>query len=141
MDDVPGVGRKYQIKEVKDGYARNLLLPQGLAIIADPAKVKHLETLAKQAQDIEAKKGETLEAALVMLNDRNLVLKAKANESGSLFAAIRAVDVAKFLQSRGVEVMASAVQLAEPIKSTGVHEVTIKSGKVAGSVKLTVEAA
>ncbi len=125
-EDIKNVGWLGDIVEVNPGYARNYLLPQGLAAIATEANVKVLakEKAKRAEQRIHQRK--RLEQAAVAVDGAEAVLAAKANEQGHLFGSIAARDIAGNLREQGFEVADEIVQLPENIKQVGTTQVTLK---------------
>jgi large subunit ribosomal protein L9 len=124
--DVPKVGKKNEIKEVADGYARNFLLPRGLAKAANDSALKQLE--AEQAQaliEAETDLAKTQEA-VAALDGNEFEIAAKMGDEGKLYGSITAAKIARALQEKGVEVKKNQIKLAAPIKETGEHDVTLE---------------
>jgi len=138
LKDVPGQGKKGEIKEVSDGYARNFLLPKGFVKIADAASVN----AAKQAKDAEAHHKAVAKAEAVELAKRieavKLTVPVKAGESGKLFGALNTQSIADALKAQGIELDKRLIVLNEPIKLAGVYTLTVKPYAEV-SAKLTVE--
>ena len=113
--------------EVADGYARNFLLPRGLAIKASKGAVKQAESL-RRAHDQRVAKGRAeAEALAARLTASPLVVTARAGEEGKLFGSITASDLAEEIErSSGVTVDRRDVELPEPIRSVGAHDVRVK---------------
>jgi len=113
--------------EVADGYARNYLLPRGLAIRASKGTLKHAESL-RRAHDQRVAKGRAeAEALAARLTATPLVLTARAGEEGKLFGSITAADLAEEIErSSGVEIDRRDVELPEPIRSSGAHDVWVR---------------
>ena len=125
-EDVERLGWLGDILEVKDGYARNYLLPQGLAIVPSEANIK---ALAKdKSKHTEARKSsrEKLEQTAQATEGAEAVIAAKANKQGHLFGSVTQRDIAQNLRAQGFEVADEMVHLAEPIKEVGTHELTVK---------------
>ncbi len=139
LKDVKGTAKKGEIREVSDGYARNFLLPKGVAKEASAVNVNELNQQEK-AKEINAQREEE---AAVSLGDRikdiKLTIYTKAGEGGRLFGAITSKDIADQLHKQAsVEVDKRKISLNEPIKTLGATEVEIKlHPKVA--IKVTVE--
>jgi large subunit ribosomal protein L9 len=133
LKDVPKVGKKYDVKNVADGYAQNLLIPRGLAQIATADAVKRVELL--KANDMTQKKiqDELLVKNLEIIKNLTLNLKERANEKGSLFAGItKEMLVAEILKATRLNLDPESIVLNKPIKEVGEHKVTITaSGKKA----------
>jgi large subunit ribosomal protein L9 len=123
---VPGKGDKDQVKEISDGYARNFLIPRGLAAAATPEKLKHLEA-AKQVN--EAKEAETtnrLRSIARTIEARKLQFFLKSDEHGSVFGSVNKESILKALRSHGLTSHDRAdLDLKYPIKDFGDHEVVV----------------
>ncbi len=126
FEDVKPLGWLGDIVEVNDGYARNYLLPQGLAKVATESNVRAIaDAKARRAeQRIHGKK--RLQEAARKVEGAEAVLAAKANEQGVLFGSIAAEAIAKNLRGQGFEVADEVVQLTTHIKEVGTHAVTLK---------------
>ncbi len=124
--DVKRLGWLGDVVEVSTGYARNYLLPQGLAKVATEANIGSLTK--EKAKRVEARKSERcrLEEAASSAEGAEAVVAAKANEQGVLFGSVGAGDIAGNLREQGFEVADEFVQLAENIKQVGTHSVSLK---------------
>ncbi|MBN1806038.1 MAG: 50S ribosomal protein L9 [Sedimentisphaerales bacterium] len=125
-EDIKKLGWLGDVVEVNVGYARNYLLPQGLAKPATSASIRAIaEEKAKRAEEriIDSKR---LEAAATAVNGAEAVLAAKANEQGHLFGSVDERQIASNLRAQGFEVADEVVQLPEHIKEVGTHAVTLK---------------
>jgi large subunit ribosomal protein L9 len=125
-EDVRSLGRAGELVRVKPGYARNYLLPQGLAYEASEGNKKRIaaETRARQSRlDAERAVAERQAAALAGLT---LSLAGKSGEEGRLFGSITAQDIADALAAAGQPVDRRRIELDQPIKSTGHHTVTVR---------------
>ncbi len=125
--DIKGVGKAGEITSVSDGYARNYLLPRGLAHEATAANL----TQAAQAKAAQAKRDEKLLAEAHELAARlagnPTVVKAKAGESGRIFGAVTNAQIAEALRdSLGVDIDRHKIEIAEPIKTAGDHPCLVK---------------
>lgn len=125
--DVKGTGKAGQIVKVSDGYARNKLIPGGLAVEATPANKKAYEReKAKAKEKLEAEKAAALDLAN-QLADKIIVVKTKVGENGRLFGAITSKEVASAISEQtGIEVDKRKIILDKPIKETGVETLEIK---------------
>jgi len=123
---VERLGDPGDVAEVADGYARNFLIPRGLAVRAERGAVRHAESLKRAHQArTSAQKGE-LETVAARLVETPLVVTARAGEEGRLFGSITAADIVEALSAQaGVSVDRRDVHLDEPIRSVGTHEVTV----------------
>lgn len=123
---VERLGEPGDVADVADGYARNFLIPRGLAVRAEKGAVRHAESL-KRAHQVRtaAQKGE-FEALAARIIQTPVVVTARAGEEGRLFGSVTAADIAEALSSQaGVSVDRRDVHLDEPIRSVGTHEVTV----------------
>lgn len=140
-EDVRGLGWFGDVVEVSTGYARNYLLPQGLAII--PSK-GNLRSLAKEtARRAEQRKLERkrLEEATAAAEGAEAVVAAKANEQGVLFGSVGAAEIAENLRSQGFKVTNEMVHLTEHIKQVGTHKIMLKFDKdLTAIAKVTIVA-
>ncbi|MDR3305805.1 MAG: 50S ribosomal protein L9 [Clostridiales Family XIII bacterium] len=142
LEDVVGAGKAGDVVEVATGYARNKLLPSGLALEASKA---NMNTLEHRRAKIAAKKAadrETAQALADQLSGREVSFVAKAGEAGKLFGSVTAQDIAAAVaEKHGFEIDKRKLDLDSPIKEIGTHEVSIKIyPEVAAVIKVIVEA-
>ena len=125
--DVKGTGKAGDVVKVSDGYARNKLIPGGLAVEATPANRKAIEReKAKAKEKYEAEKAAALDLAN-RLQDKIVVVKTKVGENGRLFGAITSKEIAAAISEQtGEEVDKRKIILDKPIKETGVETIGIK---------------
>jgi len=128
-DDVKDVGWLGDIVEVRTGYARNYLLPQGLAKPATGANVKALAKEKARRAEQRIKEHKRLEEAAAAVEGAEAVLAAKANEQGVLFGSIGPRDIAANLREQGFAVADDYVHLEENIKHVGTSQVTLEFSK------------
>jgi large subunit ribosomal protein L9 len=128
LKDVPGYGRKDEVKEVKDGYALNFLIPRGLAARASDEALKALE--ARKAEDIAKRKAENDAhiAVIRQLQKEPLEIHVKVNEKGHLFEAITVHSIGTAIRTQGKVLPESIIMLPKPIKEAGAHKITAKVG-------------
>ena len=140
LSDVPKVGKKGEIKEVSDGYARNFLLPRKLAIEATTDAINTLNLKEKARKAEEARQKAEAEAISGKLKDCPVKLTAKAGNGGKLFGAVTGKEISAALKEQyGMEIDSKKLVLAEPIKSFGGYEVKAKLGfEISGIVKVSV---
>ena len=124
---VKGIGKAGQVVKVSDGYARNKLIPGGLAVEATPANKKQIEReKAKAKEKYEAEKAAAQDLAN-QLADKIVVVKTKVGDNGRLFGAITSKDIAAAISEQtGIEVDKRKIVLDKPIKETGVETIGIK---------------
>ncbi|EGL82385.1 50S ribosomal protein L9 [Caldalkalibacillus thermarum TA2.A1] len=126
QQDVKGVGKKGEVKEVSDGYARNYLLKQNLAVEATPGNMK---ALMKKKQSEQKKAEEELRQAKELaakLEQETVTLTAKAGEGGKLFGSITNKQIADQLKKMNYKIEKRKIVLDEPIRSLGVTHVPVK---------------
>jgi large subunit ribosomal protein L9 len=126
LDDVTTVGRRGEVRDVSDGYARNFLLPKRLAMPATAGNLKNLDHIRTQ-QDAKADRIRS-QAGQVQARIEALVCEERrqASEEGKLFGSVTAQDLADFLEGQGVKVERRRVMLDEPIKALGETAVAIR---------------
>ena len=126
--DVKGKGKKGQMIEVSDGYARNFMLPKKLAIEATPDAINTMKMNDKATQErIAREKAEALEVSK-KLRAMTLVVKAKGGGAGRLFGAVTNAEIAAALEKQGVKLDKRKIVLNETIKSIGTYTATCKLG-------------
>ena len=138
-EDVKGLGKAGALVRVKPGYARNFLLPRGLAFAASDGNKKRIEAEQK-ARTVRAA-GDRLEAESLAtrLGAIHLKLKAKAGEGDKLFGSITTADLAEELAKNGFPIDKRKLELDHPIKSLGEHPVTVRlHPEVLAGFKVTV---
>jgi len=126
LQDIDKLGKKYDIKEVADGYARNFLIPKGLVKPATKEALKWLETQkeikAKKAEE-ELKKVQEIASAI---DGQEVVIPVKIGEKGQLFESITSQKISEKLKELGFDVKKTQIDLAEPIKELGEFPIKIK---------------
>lgn len=127
LQDVKGSGKKGEVKNVADGYARNMLLPKGLAVEATPENMNKLEGQKASAQHkTDVEKLAATEAA-AKIKDKKLIIKAKAGSNDRLFGSVTAANIAEALDSQlGVKVDKKKISLSSDIKNFGSYTATVK---------------
>lgn len=140
QQDVKGQGKKGELKEVSDGYARNFLFPKKLAVeaTADNINTMKLQEKAKQAQ-IAKEKAEAKENA-EKLKDCTVKISAKAGSNGKLFGAVTSKEISDALAAQfNIEIEKNKIVQAEPIKTYGSFEVKVKLGhEISATLKVMV---
>ncbi|MCR6112660.1 50S ribosomal protein L9 [Bacillus sp. A301a_S52] len=139
LKDVKGKGKKGEVKNVSEGYARNYLLKNNLAVEANKGNMK---TLEKKQESAERQAEEELNEAQRFkekLEDMTVELKAKAGEGGRLFGAVTNKQIAERLKKMNMKVDKRKIEMDEPIRSLGYTNVTIKvHPKVTATLKVHV---
>ena len=140
MKDVKGTGKAGDVVKVSDGYARNMLLPKGLAKEASDGNIRNIE---KQKEIAAAKRAEQKAAAqetAEKLEKITLEIKTKGGESGKLFGSITSKDIADALEKQEkIKVDKKKIEMSSPIKQAGQNTVTIKLfSEVSAELKVNV---
>jgi len=142
IKDVPKIGKRFDVKEVSDGHAINLLIPRGLAIAATPDAVKRIQS---EKGTIEAEKKvheELLSQNLKNLGNVILTITGKANDKGHLFAGLHADAIAAELQKQTrLQIDPSFIVMDGPLKSIGEHIVEVKAAGKSAKFKVIVQKA
>jgi large subunit ribosomal protein L9 len=125
-EDVPKLGHAGDVVRVKDGYARNYLLPRGMALLATRGRVQELEHKKRMIDEKNRKEVGAHEAVARHLNTFELEFDVHASEEGKLFGSVTNSDIAGQLKERGVEVDRRKIDLPEPIKQVGEYTVSIR---------------
>jgi len=123
--DVSGLGYKNDTVKVKPGYGRNFLIPTGVAIIANDSNKRLIAENIRQAAHKAAKLKQDAEALAAKIGELTIEIKTKAGESGKIFGAVTAVQVAEILKSKGFEVDRKKVHFKEQPKELGAYTVTL----------------
>ena len=125
--DVDGVGKKGDILDVADGFARNFLIPKGRAIKATPGVQAQAEAMRRSRDLKDAKDRESAEVVARTLVPKTIRIPARAGTEGKLFGSVTAADViAAVAEQAGVELDRRKLHLEEPIKTLGTHHVPVK---------------
>lgn len=125
-EDVTGLGRSGEVKDVKDGFARNFLFPKKLALEACGYNLEKIETERKKKETQKAlEKKKALELA-ARLENLSLTLPVEVNEEEKLYGSLTAQDIAKAVSQEGVSIDKKNVVLSEPIKALGIYDLELK---------------
>jgi large subunit ribosomal protein L9 len=125
-DGVPGLGEAGDLVQVKPGFARNYLIPQGKAIFASEARIRELEHHKRIVAEHVAKELKSLQAVKAKVESLKLEVKVRVGEEGKLFGSVTSANVHELLTAEGVEVDRRRIELKEPIKEAGEHTVPVK---------------
>ena len=139
LEDVSTLGRRGEVRDVKDGYARNYLVPQKLALAATPSNLKNLEGI-KARQDSQAAKNLAQAQSLAQAIDvLHLAVSRQASDEDRLFGSVGRNDIAQFLMQHNIDVERRRIGLEEPIKALGEFSVPIRlHPDVTAQLKVTV---
>jgi len=141
LKDVKKIGRKFDIKEVADGYALNSLIPSGTAVPATSSYLKFVEEKKKQDSIFKEEFRKALEYAIAKLPDGKLHISGKVNEKGHLFAGIQKERIIEeFKKETGVVLSDEHFELEKPIKEIGEHTIEINSDGIKFKLIVLVKA-
>lgn len=127
LKDVKGSGTKGEVKNVADGYARNMLFPKGLAVEATPANINKLEGQQASAQHKIDTEKKLAEESTEKVRDKKVIIKAKAGSNDRLFGSVTAAQVAEALNEQfGIKVDKKKISLNSDIKNFGTYSAVIK---------------
>ena len=139
LDDVATLGRRGEVRDVSDGYARNYLLPHKLALHATPVNLKNLEQIKARQDSQVAKLKADAETQAQAIEALHFTQARQASDEGRLFGSVGRADLAAFLGQHGVEIERRRIALDEPIKSLGEFSVPIRlHADVTAQLKVSV---
>ena len=127
LEDLPGRGKAGEIKEVSKGYARNFLLPRGLALLATPAVIKQVESRLEQDKIEESIDRDKLVELAQQIEGKEIRFQARMGAGERLFGSITAADVAeKLSQAIGSVIDKKKIDIEKSLRKTGIHQVAVK---------------
>jgi large subunit ribosomal protein L9 len=126
LEDVSKVGRRGEVRDVSDGYARNFLIPKKLALGATAGNLKNLDHIKKQANAKADRAKAEAEATRARIEALSYEERRQASEEGKLFGSVTSQDLVDFLEKHGVKVERRRVHLDEPIKTLGETSVPVR---------------
>ncbi|MBN1948809.1 MAG: 50S ribosomal protein L9 [Candidatus Cloacimonetes bacterium] len=138
--DIKKVGEAGAVLNVADGYARNYLLPQKLAILANKNNLSKVEQIKKEAELAKLEIENKFKALALKMTDVELSFTRKADENGHLFGSVSDNDIVKALAEKDIEIHRSHVVLEKHLKEIGAHEVTIAfTSEITTTLKVKIE--
>ena len=140
LEDVKSLGRKGEIVNVSDGYARNFVLPKKLGVEANSVNMNNLKLQKGNADKVAQEQFEAAKELAAVLGTKEVVLKMKSGEGGRAFGSVSSKEIAAAARTQcGLELDKKKIQLPEAIKALGTYEVNIKlHTKVTGKLKVKV---
>ena len=126
LDDVAKVGRRGEVRDVSDGYARNFLIPKKLALSASAGNLKNLERIKQQAHAKADRVKADADGVRQRIEALTLQERRQASEEGKLFGSVTSQDIAEFLDKHGIKIERRRIHLDEPIKALGETTVPIR---------------
>lgn len=140
LQDVKSLGKKGEIVNVSDGYARNYVLPKKLGVEANSSNMNDLKLQKANADKVAQEQLESAQQLAALLETKEVVLKMKAGEGGRAFGSVSSKEISAAAKTQcGLELDKKKIQLSEAIKAFGVYEVSVKlHTKVTGKLKVKV---
>ena len=142
-DDVDNLGKKGEVVDVADGYARNFLVPRGLALKASAGSQKQADAMRRNREARERRDREGAQALAAQFEGRTITIKARAGGEGRLFGSVTAVDIAEAVQKQtGADIDRRRLTLDEPLKELGGVDLQVRlHPDVVATIHVEVEAA
>ncbi|HQP92241.1 MAG TPA: 50S ribosomal protein L9 [Candidatus Omnitrophota bacterium] len=125
-EDVLGIGRSGEVKQVKDGFARNFLFPKKLALEATGANLKQVELEAKKREAQNALEKKKAQEVAERLNNFSVTITVEVNEDGKLYGSLTAQDIVKSISVEGVELDKKNILLQAPIRELGIYDADVR---------------
>lgn len=140
IDEAPGLGIAGDVRDVKDGYARNFLIPKGLAVLATPQELARADSRRKAEVERRTKLNLEMESVGERLAEERLLIAVRVGPGGRLYGSVTTTEIAEAVnEAMGVEIDRRAVQLAQPIRELGHHQTPVRlAPDVIPSVTITV---
>ena len=139
LDDVSKVGRRGEVRDVSDGYARNFLIPKKLALHATAGNMKNLQSIKNQQQAKADRAKDDAEALRARIEALTFEDRRQASEEGKLFGSVTTQDMVEFLDRQGIKIERKRLHLEDPIKSLGETSVSIRlHPEVTATLKVSV---
>lgn len=139
QQDFNRLGHAYDVVEVKDGYGRNYLIPEGIAVLATKGNLRHNEEMKKYAAKKFEKLIEQAKEQAAKINGQQFNIAVKIKDGDDIYGSVTAQDIVENLAESNIEITRGQVLLADPIKKLGVYDVDIKIYRdVVASVKVWV---
>ncbi|HMB52225.1 MAG TPA: 50S ribosomal protein L9 [Thermoanaerobaculia bacterium] len=141
LKDHHHLGQRGEEVDVKPGYGRNFLLPQGLALLANDANRKHFQDMRQKIEEQHVRERDAAQAVADQLDGMRLEITKRAGETGTLFGSVTATEVGEELDKKGIEIDRRRIDLEGGIKTLGDHEVRlVLHSEVVTEITVTVVA-
>ncbi len=125
-EDIEKLGNFGDRVDVSDGYARNYLIPKGMAWPARDKYIKRIESLRRKKEDEKAKLKEAALEKAGKIKDLSLTIEVEAGEEDKLFGSVTSMDIEEKIKESGIEIDRKDIQIKEPIKKLGVYKITVR---------------
>ena len=140
MKDIENLGNEGDIISVKPGFARNFLLPKGLAINFSSHQLTKIENQLKQQEHKIEREKESLSDILNQISGLEVSIKAKSEDNERLFGSVTKADIEQLLLEHNIQINKKYIDLKSPLKTLGLHEVGVKfNSELSGSFKVNIE--
>ena len=140
LQDIAKIGKKFDVKEISNGYALNFLLPKKLAKMATDEAVRELEGEKKKYEEARIIEQKEIRKEIEKIKDAPIEIKAKTNKEGKLFASIDKKEIVKAVKEQNnFDLDFEMIELKKPIKEIGEHKIILKTGEKETSLSLIVE--
>lgn len=139
LQDVRGIGKRLEVKDVSDGYAKNFLFPKKLAELATPGALKTVESRSKDLKTRSERTEKEVQEIVDSLAGKIFEMSRKSNDQGTLFDSVSREEVAEVLAGSGVLLDSDMIQLDHPIKHAGAHTIDVSRGKASSSFTLIIK--
>ena len=140
MKDIENLGNEGDIISVKPGFARNFLLPKGLAINFSSHQLTKIENQLKQQEHKIEREKESLSDILNQISGLEVSIKAKSEDNERLFGSVTKTDIEQLLLEHNIQINKKYIDLKSPLKTLGLHEVEVKfNSELSGSFKVNIE--
>jgi large subunit ribosomal protein L9 len=126
IDEIRGLGTRGDVVAVKDGYARNFLIPKNLAREATAGNLKAIESERKKWGVLSDQEKVAAQKAAESVKGTKIVIQKRVGENGHLFGSVTATEIADALEAKGIQVDKRRIELAHPIKTSGLHDVDVR---------------
>jgi len=126
QQDYARLGNAHDIVEVKDGYGRNFLIPEGIAVLATAGNLRHNEEMKKYSAKKFEKLVQDAKAKAAKIEGKQFTVYAKVKEGDEIYGSVSAQDIVEQLEKENLDIARSAVLIKEPIKKLGTYEIAIK---------------
>jgi large subunit ribosomal protein L9 len=141
QENVEALGLVGEVVKVKDGYARNYLIPRGFALPASERNVKMLEHQKRISEHRKAKVRAVAEKSLEAVEGLRIEVSRAAGDDGKLFGSVTSMDLERALREKGLQISRKQIVLSEPIKHLGDHDIAVKvHPELKATIKVTVNA-
>jgi large subunit ribosomal protein L9 len=139
LKDVKGVGKKYDVKMVGDGYAMNSLIPRGFAETATPANIKKMEVRKSTDTTMKAVDAELAKSNIEQLSAQTIEMSEKANEKGHLFAGVHTNEISEAIKKQiHLDILPEWIKLENAIKAVGEYDINVEWHGQTGVFKLAI---